>query len=311
MRTSVNVVVTCTNRKRAEPTSALLMRSLQSQGIEGRAAEWSRRVRAASDAAIPAAELYSGEHWSVVRGLPAQAAKHAYDLHVWVASAGHGVISLEERIPPYGATLSRGHADSVLSANEEPADWWSALTSREPSSPRNLAALARRFPSRPIIVAVSPPYLKAMARDLVEAADCLDSPSSLSVLCAGTASTPEVASFRVPCDARLQHAAGGGTRVSLNVRLVGLALDQLAGQKPSFDRISSAFTTLLASAPPVSVYDRAKLGDEDIRGFIRSALKTEPGVSKTGLLRKLRDQGQACEQNRFGELFREVKRDHS
>lgn len=306
MKIPVNVVVTCTNRKRHEAPAELQLRSVPGASVTERARAWTSRIRSTPAKRVPAGDLYCGEHWSVVRALPEQAARHGYDIRVWVASAGYGLISLTDEIAPYQATLTVGQADSVVRAGESPEDWWSEVSANGRVA-RSLAALAAQASGSPMLVAVSPPYLRAMARDLTAAADHLDSPGLLSVVCAGNANIAAVNAFRVPCDARLQHAAGGGTRVSLNVRLAGLALDQLAGELPTYERISSAFSRLLASAAPVSVYDRAKLDDEGVRAFIREAIREEPSVSKTGLLRRLREAGQACEQGRFGHLFRQVK----
>ncbi|CAM5715916.1 hypothetical protein SVIOM74S_09450 [Streptomyces violarus] len=47
--------------------------------------------------------------------------------------------------------------------------------------------------------------------------------------------------------------------------------------------------------------------DENVIAFIRESLAQNPSYSRTRLLRMLRDQGLACEQKRFAELYATVE----
>jgi hypothetical protein len=54
---------------------------------------------------------------------------------------------------------------------------------------------------------------------------------------------------------------------------------------------------------------RAAMTDEEVVRFLRAQLEIDPALACTPLLRRLRDvEGRACEQKRFGELYRRVRR---
>ncbi len=47
--------------------------------------------------------------------------------------------------------------------------------------------------------------------------------------------------------------------------------------------------------------------EEQVKLFIREEMKANPKTSATQLLRRLRDNGRACEQRRFRQIFDDVK----
>ena len=56
---------------------------------------------------------------------------------------------------------------------------------------------------------------------------------------------------------------------------------------------------------------RKAVTDEDVRVFVRNALRANPRARHTTLLREYREAGYACEQKRFGRLFKEVEQSHA
>jgi hypothetical protein len=54
-------------------------------------------------------------------------------------------------------------------------------------------------------------------------------------------------------------------------------------------------------------FNREPLTDEAVRQYIRVAMKKNPSVRHTPLLRQLRAAGNACEQSRFRSLFQEIQ----
>jgi len=110
----------------------------------------------------------------------------------------------------------------------------------------------------------------------------------------------------IPLDARLQTIAGGARR-SLNIRLARKALLELDKNGPTLSALRKKFTKLLAEQPPATKYDRTPMTDAEVRGFIQKAIKEEPAIKFSPLLRELRDSGFACEHRRFASLFRSVQ----
>src|SRR5581483_11722789 len=105
-----------------------------------RAAGWLKLLRRGTAGTVPAAELYLGDHWAVVRELATRPG-----VRVWVCSAGYGLVSVESPLRPYSATFAAGEPDSVCVGAEDVTAtrraWWRALAGWDgpgPAGPRSL-----------------------------------------------------------------------------------------------------------------------------------------------------------------------------
>lgn len=308
---TIHVIVTCTQRKSRPVPPELHLRHIPQVEPVGRCRQWRRRLADSPTARLTATELYAGEHWQVARSLAAEGIEAGRQVALWVCSAGYGLVPGSAPLCPYAATFSSAQPDSVLrpaAASSDLARWWHELATWDgptPGQPRTLAALARSDPSAAMLVAVSPPYLRACGRDLAEAITVAR--DRLAVVCAGGAPAG-LAAVALPADARLQ-ATLGGTRGALNVRI---AAHLLAAHAGPFTRpaLAATMADLLERQPPVPRYERTELDDDAVRRFIAAALKGHhngSGPACTRLLRRLRDSGYACEQRRFASLYRLVK----
>ena len=310
----INVLVTCTKQKTQEPHQQLCLGSVLAGSISERAARWIDRVENFAGEPISPQELYSGDHWAVSRGL-AQSARSGLTVQVWVISAGYGLLSLDAPILPYSATFSSRHPDCVVLADsvDDPArsqkrDWWNALSCgpwhRE--RPWSIAHLAAEYPDCPMLIAASANYLGAIQDDVRAALERLDSPGLLSIISAGSSPIDGLAENQLPVDARLQPVVGGVLR-SINVRLLRhLIQDQATGSMKN-SALAKVCVRLLANAPQRTRVEREPISDSELRSFVTAAIRERSVVSQTRLLRELRDQGRACEQTRFRNLFREVQ----
>lgn len=315
MTVKANILVTCANRKAVPTAPELMLRAISGDDLEDRARVWTQLLDRSEAPTSPACDLYAGDHWQIVRSLEATAKAADVEVTVWISSAGYGLVPLCASLRSYAATFSSGHSDSVVfrSKHFHPKvirrNWWSAL-SRWPGpgrSVRTLTDLARQSPGTPLLVAASPPYLDAMAADLEGAASVLDD-GRLAIFCGGDWSIPALQTCLVPCDARLQSRLGGA-RTSLNVRCVRHAL---AGAKGDLSRLtvpklSQSFASLLRGKAAPQPAGRSAQSDEEVLSYVRAALDSEPELSATRLLCRLRASGRACEQSRFGRLFRQAR----
>jgi hypothetical protein len=160
-----------------------------------------------------------------------------------------------------------------------------------------------------LLISVSEPYAAALSEDVRAAAARL--PDRVGVVSIGsnnesrsTTGAP-LAALMLPGDARLKAVVGGAMQ-SLNVRITQKMVAEMPSWFPSLRRLANLTTSWLDAAPPTVVYDRVKLSDEAVRQFILDALRSDPTASHTALLRRLRDDGHACEQSRFRALFQET-----
>ena len=271
-------------------------------------------MRYAKSARSSAAQRGPGLHDNVsdCQGTGLQSIRAQFS--IWICSAGYGLISPESRICSYSATFSPYERDSVTRGFDADArriatpQWWSSLAKwrgPEGSELRSITAVARRYPTVPLLVVASPNYLQALDQDLTRAVTILADSSLLLITSAGTRKFGKLTDHLLPCDARLQSCLGG-TRGTLNIRIAERLLRYMGRGPIRLERQKSQLRQLLRKQPPIQQYFRQAITDAQVKEFINSELKRNGVASRTVLLRKLRDGGKACEQSRFAGLYGDV-----
>lgn len=317
MKKTVHIVASCTDRKRLAPPAALLLRNVAIKEIGARAGAWCECLGMAHKSVerLPAIEMYTGHHWSVVRNLPAVATTSGLNPALWVSSAGYGLISAGAEILPYGATFSGDSPDAVCADSEGPEkrvracqQWWLEVNAHRPAKflgPRSLTALAEAHPKDTIVVIGSPAYISSMSNDLLGTAQTLDSSDQL-ILMTSNSGDPRLSPSIVETDAAILPSLGGGSRIALNAKAAEFILRESRHQPLGAAAARSLIGGLVAAAPPVKTFDRQPMTDEQVSDFIRARVREGGPQACTPLLRALRDAGHACEQSRFRGLYRSV-----
>jgi hypothetical protein len=311
----LHLLVTCTKRKTRPPLPTLMLRSVAGETIGERAGNWLGRLRANRAETTPVECLYAGDPWRVVCSLAGTAVGRGIRVRVWVCSAGYGLLAWDSRVAPYAATFTPGQPDSV-GPNDRAGDatsavqtWWELLAGWEGparGTPRSVTDLVRTFPRSYFLVAVSPPYLTALGADLRKAVEGLPDRDRFAVLSAGAQARDGLAEHLVPGGAQLQPLVGGA-RASLNVRLARLALQEWGADEPRLSVLRAHFGRLLRQQPRRPRSPRTPITDEQVKAYIREALRQDARQRPTPLLARLRTQSRACEQSRFVSLFRQVE----
>lgn len=317
MPRGINLVVTCSKKKLRPARESLQLRTISSSAtVETRVRRWIERLRNAPGNPVSALSLYGGDHWSVVRNLGTRSLFGHPDVRIWVCSAGYGLFPLESRIHAYSATFTPGDPDSVSAGPPaevvaEHSEWWNLLSEWDgpsPGAPRTIAELAREFPDDLLLAVVSERYLIAAASDLRSAAgQSASRRDRFAILCSGVREFGDLSPYLLPSDARLQNKAGGAL-ASLNIRVARLLIDSTTPGEWSRKKLRALLAAWLEEQPARVRYNREPMSDEDVRRVVRRALKSDPGIRPTPLLRQLRESGRACEHSRFVRLFHETAR---
>lgn len=213
-----------------------------------------------------------------------------------VASAGLGLQDPESSHPPYAATFSPGHADTVAAATDGGTqEWWGSLQQVD-------GALALTdLPNWPTIVVLSEAYARAMDEDLRR----LGQERAGEILLVG--GWRDVGGIsRLPADLALRSALGG-TAGSLLLRMAAQWLELNPEDPVAVPSESKSWIEWATVHRKVERYDRRALTDPEVEQFIADALQRQPSLSATRALRELRASGFACEQKRFGILFARTK----
>jgi hypothetical protein len=288
----LTIVVNCTDRKSVAPAPALRIGSLPEGDIKTRFEAWRRRVVSAQQQ-VPLFELYQGEAWQQVRGLASDAQTVGYTVQMMVASAGLGLRDVLGKAAPYAATFAGGHTDSVASGAQNLRDWWRRLGTLE--STKSIVGDA----SDRVLLVLSETYARSMDDDLVRLAN-----RGGDLLLVGGARDIDGLP-RLPADRSLR-ASLGGTASSVSIRMARRWLQKRAGTNLYSSNDAKAWSRWARGASQVEIYDRAPMTDAEITRLIHGLLASERDLSPTRALRRVRDAGIACEQKRFGGLFRAV-----
>ncbi|WP_197022453.1 hypothetical protein [Saccharomonospora piscinae] len=300
---TLHIVVTCTNRKRVHIPEHLRLGNLRESRSDLRFAAWTRRLSAA-EPAVPAFDLYGGEHWRIATSLPSTVEGPA---RLWVCSAGYGLVSADTALHPYAATFSAG-TDSVGRTEGELRQWWGRLTNwsgPQENQPRSFAELAKHDANASIVAIMSDTYLRACADDLHAAAESLADPHRMAVIGPPRPGTV-LDELIVPVMARLRPVVGGSLH-ALYVRAGAYLLTKAGTTSVTRTWLREAAREATDAAPddPGRRAPGERMSDEAVREFIRHALAAERS-SATTLLRRLRDMGRSCEQSRFKRLYDET-----
>jgi hypothetical protein len=312
MGRAVNLVVSCSNRKRYETAPGLAAGALESGGVQRRLRAWGKRLNDARVDRHPAEDVYMGEHWSVARNIPAEAKEFGWSVRLWICSAGYGLIRPSTKIRAYQATFARGTEDFVAPGtdDQEPIQaWWAGACAfdllEEESFPRSLAALAQAYPRTPLVVALSADYLNAIEQDLRGVLEYSYFERQLSIIsCGMRANHPHWKDNLLPCDGRLS-ASLGGTFTSLNTRIARFLLRSSATSESTVEHFRGLVRSIEGRTKPQ--LSRVAQSDREIEKFIQERLMETPPASKTRLLEQFRAAGKACEQKRFGELYQRLR----
>jgi hypothetical protein len=312
----VHIILTCTKRKTHPPVPELELHRVQGTPLEARAAAWIERLRSYDGQRLPVGDLYAGDHWQIGRSLQRIAERTGRRATTWACSAGYGLLALDAPVAPYSATFSSAHADAVtrglsgLAYPEGVRRWWDALSRWEgpvPGAPRTFREVAEIESGAAMWIIASAPYLRAAADDVAAAAEALGEPGRLSVFSAGADSVRELRPFRLPYDLRMRERVGGAA-MSLNVRVARELLS--TGASLDRDVLADALRGMTERLTRTHRPHRRAMTNEEVLRFLREHLQREPGLACTPLLRRLRDEEQrACEQKRFGEFYRRVRRE--
>ena len=164
---NIVLLTTCTNRKRRSVPDERLARNLPKGPIDCVAKEWVDRLRAAHFSEnLMAGELYGGRGFREARVLA-----HNLASRLMIISAGCGLISSHDMVPPYGLTITPNSEDAIQRRIIEemalPEEWWLALN-QEFHSPFPISNMIRGALRTTFVFALSAAYFRLIGDELIQ-----------------------------------------------------------------------------------------------------------------------------------------------
>lgn len=266
--------------------------------------QWQAAVARSTDLQT-AIDLYKGRSIVEVRraSLRLKAPLH-------FVSAGMGIVPADAKIPHYDLTpvqSSGGLALALTQHQATPAQWWRLI------SDAGLSRLIRMHADEQVLIALPASYLKMLALDLAEIRPEDAVRVRIFTSPAGMEGIPATLRPAVmPYDERLESIRGfAGTKADFPQRALRHFVEELNGTEMGLQASRESVTNSLALYDRRHVPQRKRLDDSELKALIRERWGSCQGQSSK-LLRALRDEELvACEQSRFAQLCREIRKEVS
>lgn len=128
--------------------------------------EWCKRLKAEEPSITPA-ELYRGIGMNSV----VQIAEMVHDRSCYIASAGQGLMHIDQKIIPYDFTSDPKHKDSIHKiVTKEPfvmTAWWRMINQKLYSNPHPVASLLEDDHNTLVVIACNSRFLKLLPEDIL------------------------------------------------------------------------------------------------------------------------------------------------
>jgi len=296
-----HVVTNCSSIKKRHDTPVYLDPFRMS--FDQFCSSWTSKIKA-SGSQITALETYGGR--SFIEAVSV-AEKIQAELHV--VSAGLGLVPVSQKIPNYSLTVSKGDgsiANWLLNQNKSASDWWMALN-EQLGRPNALRKIIKS--SEGVIFALPSTYLKMIGVELEKLPPDLLAKTFIITSTAGrNAISSKLRERALPYDERLDGSKKyQGTRNDFAQRSLKHFVAETDFINQDINSIKNNISNYLKKYKKPEIPARTKLTDDAILLLIEKNWRTYGGT-RDKLHRFLRDTALvACEQNRFGALWNQVR----
>ena len=299
----INIISSCTNSKKQIPNESLKIESFnKNMDLEDIIKIWNNNIQKQGEASYKVSELYKGGSWKAsVDTKKILCTKHRTELYI--ASAGYGLIHSEEKILPYDSTFASSTTNSInkfkntskIKANTR---WWNSINTFSPAS----------FSDESYFFIILPHSYLLAAQDTIKSLiNTFD--QKVFIFIANKHSLPEFMSDNIiKFDSRFNSFQSGVLSnmlqravlwLSNEIIIKGLPLSHVALQNHIENEMLNHDTFVM----PI----RIKLSEEEQYKKIKSMIEEENIQSASKGLKAFRAKGYACEQKRFGKIFKDIK----
>ena len=318
-------IVTCVSQKKVKKFHSILDPEIRPGSLEEVFSQWQDTLKQSNIKQKTPLQLYNGglwgsllDSWGIING-------RVQDAHLWIMSAGHGLIRAEDKIVPYDVTFqdSRGDVPSIFSKidyvpmpsarKKIRQGWWKQLIEAKSDSPNSLEALIRRLDENDYaVIILGKDYLDAVYSDLRKALNetcCRDHIAVVSNNVNDPVAKKLGANWLYADSRFVKLPKSNSTFVNAKVghQLLYHMFEEMGGLSWwSLKNFNNYLKELSAKLPEPIRHSRTPSSDEEVKDFIEKALQKED-VPFTRLHRAYRDSGRACEYARFRGLYATVK----
>ncbi len=304
----------------------MLDESIKSGSAENVFNQWNQIIRSSHLKPRKAIELYKGPLWDSYRDAWGLINNREKAAHFWILSAGYGLIKAEDKIVPYDITFQehRNGNPSILSKinkgiNQTKKDvsqnWWELLNSSNDKHPASIKSLVENSTEDDLfLIILGKDYLDAVFNDLQAAIKISKRPEQILFI-SNNPNDPTAKCLQdnwIYADSRLNNITGANNTL-VNAKIAKELLWKMYSEwedkwsKGEFDD----YLRQLSSRTQVCKRPlRNHCTDLQVKTYIRSQLEVKD-IPFSNLHREYRNSGNACEYQRFKNLYQEVKGEFS
>jgi hypothetical protein len=307
MTLKIHLITNCTNGKRSHLKNKTSFGDVLNEH-KPNILDWIKAttLNESRDLAI---NTYMGDHWKVAREASSN------NIPLWVLSAGFGFISALDEICSYDATFNFGGENSVsrftntTNNTQDNINWWEQLHSNRSSNYQyNLSTMVKNHQNDYFCISASPQYLKVILPELLKLLNLGYITEKNTIIISSKLDIPlkleplKLIATEDFCEV-LQ-----GSRGSLNIRIARYLIENLIDKDNFRVQVNQKYAQLKKSSKPAKKFDRRKVNDSQVFEYINEKLKSNfLNSSATVLLNAFRSDGFACEQKRFGNIFKQIQ----
>lgn len=306
----VHLITNCTNGKRKHLQNKVSVADVLNRNMPN-IKDWVNAISSnkSRDLAI---NTYAGDHWKVAKDI------NSNGIPLWVLSAGFGFISGQEKICSYDATFSNSGKNSVSlfsntnDSNQDNITWWEQLHSnRSHTYQHDISSMVKSHQNDNFCISASPQYLKVIFPELLKLQKSGYVTEKNTIIITSKVELPSSLQPLIRIATEDFCEILQGSRISLNIRLARYLLEDLNLADDFTSQVNKKYIQLQKLSKPAKKFDRIKMSDTQVADYINKRLKSDfQKVSSTVLLNAFRSDGFACEQKRFGKIFKRTQENH-
>lgn len=294
----IYLITNCTNAKKKITNLECKLRNFDFNDINQTANNWINKLSNSNDEKLPIKEMYKGVAWKA--GLDAEKSfSDKFNTKLLIASAGYGLVNSCKEIISYSVTFAKNQEDSVYNFDLEmpTKTWWNSINNFDINT-----IDAKSY----IFVSVPYEYLIAM-KDTID--DLIKNfGNKVFIIVVSKKVLPKSFDGNIlRFDTKFNNFEAG-TMTTIIQRCLRWLSNEIVSKELSFEHkvLQNHIDTFLSQYSEYKVEKRIQGSDEELVLLIKEHISNHEIKSASKGLRKLRDMGYACEQKRYGQLFKKT-----
>lgn len=299
----INIISSCTNGKKHPPLKKLKIANIESSlYLDDIIDIWSSNISNLDEPIYEASQLYKGSTWQTTLKTHKVLSTN-FNSSLYVASAGYGLIHAQTKISSYDCTFSSSTINSIskfaVHKNQNAnVLWWNRINKFDISSFSNDSLFFIVLPYEYLYATQD--TIKLLIEKFKE---------NVFIFVANKNTIPDFMQQNIiKFDSRFNSFQTGIISNMLQRAVLWLSNEiinnnLLLSHKVLQQHIETVMKPYKAFNMPV----RSKLTEEEIRDKVKQMIIKKKISSATKGLKTFRNAGFACEQKRFGKIFKEVK----